>query len=62
MGRGAQPGMQTHSDRSAQYHQPQPQMFPSLEHERVLQSMQPWNGQQPQGHYLPRDMELEFMK
>ncbi|KAJ5967500.1 hypothetical protein N7501_003748 [Penicillium viridicatum] len=62
MGRGAQPMMQTSSDHSAQYHQPQQQMFPSLEHERVLQSMQPWNGQQPQGHYLPRDMELEFMK
>ncbi|KAF4769412.1 hypothetical protein N7455_008323 [Penicillium solitum] len=62
MGRRAQPMMQTPSDHSAQYHQPQQQMFPSLEHERVLQSMQPWNGQQPQGHYLPRDMELEFMK
>jgi len=62
MGRGAQPMMQTPSDHSVQYHQPQQQMFPSLEHERVLQSMQPWNGQQPQGHYLPRDMELEFMK
>ncbi|KAJ5510655.1 Zinc finger C2H2 [Penicillium expansum] len=62
MGRGAPPMMQTPSDHSAQYHQPRPQMFPSLEHERVLQSMQPWNGQQPQGHYLPRDMELEFMK
>ncbi|OQE09386.1 hypothetical protein PENVUL_c006G03237 [Penicillium vulpinum] len=59
---GAQPMMQTSSDHSAQYHQPQQQMFPSLEHERVLQSMQPWNGHQPQGHYLPRDMELEFMK
>ncbi|KGO69953.1 Zinc finger, C2H2 [Penicillium italicum] len=62
MGRGAPPMMHTASDHSAQYHQPQPQMFASLEHERVLQSMQPWNGQRPQGHYLPRDMELEFMK
>ncbi|KOS47446.1 hypothetical protein ACN38_g1586 [Penicillium nordicum] len=58
----AQPMMQTPSDQSAQYHQPQQQMFPSLEHERVLQSMQPWNGQQPQGHYLPRDMKLEYME
>ncbi|KAJ5154281.1 uncharacterized protein N7500_009720 [Penicillium coprophilum] len=62
MGSGAHPMMQTPSDHSAQYHQPQQQMFPSLEHERVLHNLQPWNGQQPQGHYLPRDMELEFMK
>ncbi|KAJ5372324.1 Zinc finger C2H2 [Penicillium concentricum] len=61
MGTGAQPMMQTPSDHSAQYHQPQ-QMFPSLEHERVLHNLQPWTGQQPQGHYLPRDMDLEFMK
>ncbi|KAJ5520408.1 Zinc finger C2H2 [Penicillium fimorum] len=62
MGSGAQPMMQTPSDHSAQYHQPQQQMFPSLEHERALHNLQPWNGPQPQGHYLPRDMELEFMK
>ncbi|KAJ6178553.1 hypothetical protein N7519_009014 [Penicillium mononematosum] len=62
MGRGAHPMMQTPSDHSAQYHPPQQQMFPSLEHERAMQGMQPWNGQQPQGHYLPRDMDLEFMK
>lgn len=61
MGLGAQPMMQTPSDHSAHYSQP-PQMFPSLEQERVLQTMQPWNGQQSQGHYLPRDMDMEFMK
>ncbi|KAI2763036.1 hypothetical protein DTO006G1_2175 [Penicillium roqueforti] len=62
MARGAPPMMQTPpSDHSPQYQHPQ-QMFPSLEHERALQNMQTWNGQQPQGHYLPRDMELEFMK
>jgi hypothetical protein len=54
--------MHTPSDHSAQYHQAQQQMFPSIEHERILHGLQPWNGQQPQGHYLPRDMELEFMK
>ncbi|CAI7574458.1 unnamed protein product [Penicillium glandicola] len=62
MGSGAQPMMQTPSDHSAHYHQPQQQIFPSVEHERALQHMQPWHGQQPQGHYLPRDMDLEFMK
>ncbi|KAJ5780675.1 Zinc finger C2H2 [Penicillium paradoxum] len=62
MSHGAQPMMQTSSDHSARYSQPPQHMFPSLEQERVLQSMQPWNSQQPQGHYLPRDMDLEFMK
>ncbi|KAJ5210488.1 Zinc finger C2H2 [Penicillium cf. griseofulvum] len=62
MGSGPQPMLHTPSDHSAQYHQAQQQMFPSLEHERILHGLPPWNGQQPQGHYLPRDMELEFMK
>ncbi|KXG45860.1 Zinc finger, C2H2 [Penicillium griseofulvum] len=62
MGSGPQPMMHTPSDHSAQYHQAQQQMFPSIEQERILHGLQPWNGQQPQGHYLPRDMELEFMK
>lgn len=62
MGHGAQPMMQTSSDNSAHYNQPPQQMFPSLEQERVLQSMQTWSGQQPQGHYLPRDMDMEYMK
>jgi uncharacterized C2H2 Zn-finger protein len=62
LGLGAHPMMQTPSDHSSGYGQPQQQMFPTLEQERVLQGMQSWNGQQHQGHYLPGDLDLEFMK
>ncbi|KAJ5124413.1 Zinc finger C2H2 [Penicillium bovifimosum] len=62
MGLGAHPMMQTPSDHSAGYGQPQQQMFPTFEQEHVLQGMQSWNGQQPQGNYLPEDLDLAFMK
>jgi hypothetical protein len=60
MGHHAHPMMQAPSDQSARYRQLQQNMFPSLEQERVFQGM-PYTGQ-PQGHYLPRDMKLEFME
>jgi uncharacterized C2H2 Zn-finger protein len=61
MGPNAHPMMQVPSDHSVRYRQLQQNMFPSLEQERVFQQGMPYGGQ-PQGHYLPRDMELEFMK
>ncbi|CAG7918673.1 unnamed protein product [Penicillium olsonii] len=59
MGHTAHPMMPTSSDQSARYRQLQQNMFPSLEQERAFQGM-PYG--QPQGHYLPRDMKLEFME
>ncbi|CAG8253655.1 unnamed protein product [Penicillium olsonii] len=59
MGHSAHPMMPTSSDQSARYRQLQQNMFPSLEQERAFQGM-PYG--QPQGHYLPRDMKLEFME
>jgi uncharacterized C2H2 Zn-finger protein len=56
----AHPMMQVPSDQSLRYHALPQNMFPSLEQERVFQGM-PYTGP-PQGHYLPCDMELEFMK
>ncbi|KAJ5555282.1 Zinc finger C2H2 [Penicillium sp. DV-2018c] len=62
MGLEAQSMMQTPSDNSTGYGQPQRQMFPTFEQERVLQDMQSWDGQQPQGHYLPDDLDMAFLK